>query len=59
MAYIYKCVGHGCPIASECYRYLAPVTPNWQAFFVHVPYDHATKECEMYIDNTKETNEPK
>jgi hypothetical protein len=54
MADISMCYGQDCPISKECYRHTAPINQQWQAFFVHVPYDHATKECEMFYENTKE-----
>jgi len=59
MADISMCYGQSCPISKECYRHTAKPNAHWQAFFPHIPYDAETKTCEMYIDNTKETNEPK
>lgn len=57
MADISMCEGVNCPINKECYRHTAPVNQHWQAYFVIVPYDHTTKLCDMYWDNTKHTKE--
>lgn len=59
MADISMCDGEGCPIKQECYRYTAPKNAHWQAFFAYVPYDHAYKGCEYFIDNTDKTHEAK
>lgn len=45
MADITMCVGTGCPKKKKCYRYLAPVTKYWQAYFTEVPYEKDTKNC--------------
>jgi len=57
MADISMCYGQSCPINKECYRHTAKPNAHWQAYFPHIPYDAETKTCEMYIDNTKESNE--
>jgi len=53
MADISKCEGHGCPIRTECYRHTAQSSEHWQAYLIHIPYDHGTKECEMFWDNSE------
>lgn len=53
MASISMCEGHGCPIKTECARFTSKAS-EWQPFLVVSPYDHRLKECEMFIDNTKE-----
>lgn len=47
MVDITMCVGEGCPLREECYRYKAPVNEHWQAYFVHVPYDKESNSCDM------------
>ena len=56
---ISMCSGEGCPIKEECHRHTAPHNKAWQTFFVYVPYDHAYKGCEYFIDNTDKTHEAK
>jgi hypothetical protein len=37
MADITMCPGHGCPMKQRCYRFTAPVTEHWQAYFAETP----------------------
>lgn len=54
MASISMCEGSKCPIKQECSRFTSKAS-EWQAYLVVAPYDYRLNECEMYIDNTKET----
>lgn len=57
---ITMCNGHECPLKEKCYRYTAPPTPHWQAYFCDSPYKTETKNCEHFwlnknfIENVKE-----
>lgn len=48
MADISKCNGDGCPKKDNCYRYTAPSSEHWQAYFTLVPYNHTEKKCDVY-----------
>ena len=56
MADITKCDGVDCPRKEWCYRFTAPSTPGWQAFFTVNPLNKETNECDMFTPN-KEYNE--
>jgi hypothetical protein len=48
VADISKCQGTGCPLKEECYRYNAPSSDYWQAWFTEVPYNHVAGDCEQF-----------
>lgn len=52
MSDITMCTGQDeeviCPMRDTCYRYLAPVTPQWQSYFVELPYRIYSDSCENY-----------
>lgn len=52
MADITKCMssrdGFICPDRETCYRYMAPETPEWQSYFIDIPYDEINETCNDY-----------
>lgn len=60
MADLSMCEGLNCPLKLACYRHTARQNDHWQAWFTIVPYDHDTRDCEMFWDNvTYHQGEPK
>ncbi len=50
MADISMCEGTDCPLKENCYRYKATPCPIYQTYFVEVPYDHETNDCQYFWD---------
>jgi len=57
MADITMCSTHDCIDKDKCYRYTAPVTQGWQAYFVASPRESNDVPCEMYWENSNEPHE--
>lgn len=56
---ISKCNGIDCPLKNNCYRYIA-IASEYQAYFMHPPYDEEKNECKYFWDNNlKESNDNK
>lgn len=47
------CKGTNCPLADNCYRYLADPNEIDQIYFENVPYNDRTKECSHFWDASK------
>ena len=43
---IAKCEGTGCPLKETCYRFTATPSEFRQSYFLNIPYDEETKNCE-------------
>ena len=56
---ISMCMGHNCPNKNECYRFTAKPNPFRQSFFVAAPFDHESKSCDHFWDNSEYSNESK
>lgn len=50
MADITKCKGVGCIKRRLCYRFTAPDTPHWQAWFCKPP-NTSTTQCTSFWSN--------
>lgn len=42
-----------CPFREDCYRYTAPVTPEWQSYFITAPYDLEGGYCGAFWKRDK------
>ena len=49
------CEGQDCPQKEDCYRFTAEANPYRQSYFVYVPFEHETKECEFFTPNLMES----
>lgn len=47
-----KCYGKNldniCPIREKCWRFICP-PGTMQGYFINMPYDHNTKECDCFL----------
>lgn len=48
MADITMCEGVDCPKKDNCYRHKAIANPYRQSYFIVIPFDKETKECEYF-----------
>jgi hypothetical protein len=48
---ISMCVGGGCSLKQDCYRYTATPSPYLQSYFAEIPYDAEGKKCDSFLDN--------
>jgi len=57
MSDITMCAGntetYSCPKKEECYRCQAPPNNHWQAYFVMLPVNQETNECEYFMEKDK------
>lgn len=53
MSDITMCFGGECPIKEDCYRFKAEPNPYWQSYFENVPYNHETKVCDEFVEESK------
>lgn len=48
-----------CPLTQTCYRAQAKGNPDWQTWFLSVPYDDAKGKCAYYMRvNGKDLTQP-
>lgn len=40
-----------CPVRDKCYRYTALANPHWQSYFVNVPMDWDSEECNQFMSD--------
>ncbi len=57
MADMSYCDGIDCPLKETCYRFTAPKNEHWQSYFIFVPYDKESGDCEFYIADKRLSNE--
>lgn len=50
MSDITKCEGKDCPIKENCFRFTVKSNSMWQSYFMEVPYNKETKNCEFYYE---------
>ncbi len=55
MADISMCMGTGCPLKEQCYRYTARPDEYRQSYFVTPPIDEEGR-CDYYWSNGNRTN---
>lgn len=55
------CTDSFCPMKELCYRYTAPVNPDYQMYFYNSPLEYTEEndvkvpKCNYFWDNTKTT----
>lgn len=53
------CEGINCPKKDSCYRHTANANPWRQSYFMNVPYNEETKECNYFWPNKEEEEQEK
>ena len=48
---IAMCEGIGCPMRDACYRYTATPSEFRQSYFMDIPYNKESGECEHYWEH--------